>query len=76
MGKYIVIPTTWTMYEAADDVIGLLGSQMTTPPHIALELMVAHGVARKISTFTTSRASEVAEAEDADEEEEGKEFPW
>jgi hypothetical protein len=73
MSKYITVPTVWTMYETPDDVVSIFGSSAELPPHIALEMMVAYGIAKKISTFTTTKAAEVKE--DNDDGEDGPEHP-
>jgi hypothetical protein len=66
------------MYEVPDDVIAILNNQIATPPHIALELMIAHGIARKLSTFTTSQASELEQKKSVKKDKKPKhtEGPW
>lgn len=78
MSKFVSIPVVWTVYECSDDVVAILGSAITTPPHIVVELMVAQGQARKIKTITTKQATsvEVDGDEDEDGDDEKKETPW
>lgn len=74
MSKFVAIPTTWTTYECQEDVIAVLGANISTPPHIVLEMLVANGLAKKVAAITTTRATNVEEDKDGDDEEGN--MPW
>ena len=76
MSKYVTVPTVWVMYEVPDEVFAILNNSVDTPPYIALEMMVAHGIAKRVSTFTTSRGAEVGKGDSDDEEDEPKHPVW
>lgn len=81
--KYISVPAAYTLYEVPEDTFMLLNDgRLSQPVQLVLEVMVANGQARRVSSVSTITMSEEGydelmeeEGEEGDDSE-GNDSPW
>lgn len=78
--KFISVPIAYSLYEVPEDTYMLLSDgRLTQPVQLVLEVMVANGQARRVSTVSTLSLEEFEQPEEEEEEGDestGTDSPW